>query len=364
MLGRAAICHVFGEPLVIDNISIDPPQAGEVVVRIAATGICHSDIHLVRGEWGTIFGAPPLIAGHEAAGYVAACGPGVTTVQEGDQVIVSFLRSCGHCRFCTNGSPYMCDTVFPMDETSRLRAADGRVVRAWGPATFAEFSIVDQSQVVPIPADIPLDQACLLGCAVVTGVGAVFNTARVSANSSVLVIGAGGVGLNVVQAARIAGANPIIAVDTQAERCKLAQTLGATHVINPADHNNDTVAAVAEIVGLQGIDYAFIAVGSPQAVSQGFHTLGRQGTVVIIGEFGPDATITLPAEPFVFERKVIGCFMGSPHYQTDFARLIDWYRSNQLQLKPLVSGHYPLDQINTAIAAVEQGQAVRNIVLL
>ncbi len=364
MQGQAAICYAFGDSLVIDDIIIDPPQAGEVVVRIATSSICHSDIHLIRGEWGTLFGTPPLLAGHEAAGHVAACGPSVTTVREGDRVVVSFLRSCGHCRFCRSGSPYLCDTVFPMDETPRLRTRDGRLVRPWGPATFAELAIVDQSQVAPIPADIRLDHACLLGCAVITGVGAVFNTAQVSAGSSVLVIGAGGVGLNVIQGARMAGADPIIAVDTQAARGALARTLGATHVINAANDDCDLVASVAAIVGPQGLDYAFVAVGAPQAVSQGFQTLGRQGTVVIVGEFGPDATITLPAEPFIFERRVIGCFMGSPQYQADIARLIEWHRDGWLHLEPLISGRYPLGQINAAIDAVEQGQAVRNIILL
>jgi len=380
MHGRAAICYAFGEPLVIDDLIVDPPQAGEVVVRIVASGVCHSDVHLIRGEWGTRFGSPPLVAGHEAAGYVVARGRGVTAVGEGDRVLVSFLRSCGRCRFCTGGAAYLCDAVFPMDATPRIRTREGRPVRPWGPGAFAELASVDQSQVVALPDDIALEHACLLGCAVITGVGAVLNTARVRAGSSVVVIGAGGVGLNVIQAARIAGAGPIIAVDTQAARQTQARLCGATHVIDAscgsaralgapdcasAAHADDpVVAAVSAIVGPAGVDYAFVAVGVPQAVTQGFQMLGRQGTVVVVGEFAQHATITLPAEPFIFERRVIGCFMGSPDYQTDVTQLIRWHRDGRLLLEPLISGRYRLDQINWAIESLEQGRSLRNIILL
>src|SRR5215813_6513941 len=208
---KAAICYEFGAPLQIEDVELAPPQRGEVKVRVAATAICHSDIHRLHGEWG---GKPPLIAGHETAGIVEEVGEGVTLAQPGEHVVLTMLRSCGHCFYCVSGYPNLCGAKFALDAGKSLRNRHGeRLRRGFGTATFAEYAVVDQSQVAPLPEEMPLDCAALLACGVITGVGAVVNTAQVRPGSTVVVIGTGGVGLNAVQGARLSGAEQIVAVD-------------------------------------------------------------------------------------------------------------------------------------------------------
>ena len=211
---KAAVCYEYGKPLIIDELEIDPPQQGEVKVRLAATAICHSDVHLVRGEWATDDGGLPVVAGHECAGIVEEVGEGVTHVRPGDHVVMSLLRSCGHCFYCAGGHSYLCDGDYTLNTETRFRNRRGeRIKHGIRTAGFAEQTIVDQSQLVPIADDIPLDSASLLACGVITGLGAVVNTARVEPGRSVAVIGVGGVGLNSVQGALLSGADPIIAID-------------------------------------------------------------------------------------------------------------------------------------------------------
>jgi len=239
---KAAICYEYGQPLVVEDITIDPPQSGEVKVRVYATAVCHSDIHLIKGEFG---GSVPVIAGHEAAGIVEEVGTGVTLVKPGERVVVSLLRSCGRCYSCTTGAPHNCEAQWPLDRNSRLHNDRGQALRhGTRVAAFAEYCIVDQSQVVPISEDIPFDKASLLSCGVITGVGAVINTAQVTPNSSVVVIGCGGVGLNALQGAALAGAHPIIAVDILDAKLETARTFGATHTLNSTQVNLDRKSVV------------------------------------------------------------------------------------------------------------------------
>jgi len=359
---KAAVCYEFGKPLVVEEVEIDPPQAGEVKVRMTATAICHSDIHALRGEWG---GKVPVIAGHEAAGVVQEVGEGVTLTKPGDHVVVSLLRACGRCYYCTTGSPYICEGKFALNKESRLRTLNGdTIMHGIQTAAFAEYAIVDQSQTVPIPKEMPLDRASLLGCGVITGLGAVVNTAKVEPNSSVAVIGVGGVGLNAIQGAVLAGAYPIIAIDLLDNKLAAAQAFGATHTINAAQVEKPH-RAVRELTAGRGIDYAFVTVGSPIAVTQGFKMIGPEGTLVIVGLPAADATVTFPVTHFIWggPRRIMGSFMGSTRLSVDIPRLVTLYQHGQLKLDELITARYPLEQINEAIEVVEQGEALRNVII-
>jgi S-(hydroxymethyl)glutathione dehydrogenase / alcohol dehydrogenase len=357
---KAAVCYAFGEPLLVEEVAIDPPQAGEVKVRLAATAICHSDVHLIRGEWG---GKLPVVAGHEAAGVVEEIGEHVTLAKPGDPVVVSLLRSCGRCFYCASGLPHMCDGAFALQTESRLHNRRGEALRQGiNTAAFAEYAIVDQSQVVAVPADMPLDRAALLACGVITGLGAVVNTARVRPGQSVAVIGTGGVGLNAIQGAVLAGAHPIVAVDRLDTKLTAAQSFGATHTINAADQ--DPVAVLKELTAGQGVDYAFATVGSPTAVVQAIDMIRPTGTAVIVGLPHEGTTVALSVGDLVLnERKVIGCSMGSTRLRVEVPRLVELYEHGRLKLEELITSRYPLERINEAIAAMETGEALRNVIV-
>jgi len=237
---KAAVCYEFGQPLTVEDIHIDPPQAGEVKIRMVACAICHSDIHLIKGEWGN---NPPLVGGHEAAGIVDEVGPGVSAVQAGDHVVVTLIRSCGRCQFCVIGRPYNCAGDFKLSHESRLHNDKGEsVAQGLKTGAFAEYAIVDQSQIVKIPKSMPFDCASLLACGVITGLGSVTRTAQIKSGSSVAVIGTGGVGLNAIQGAVLSGATPIIAIDMLDNKLDAARNFGATETINA--ENSDVVAEV------------------------------------------------------------------------------------------------------------------------
>src|SRR6266508_151744 len=357
---KAAVCYAFGEPLTVEEIDIDPPQQGEVKIRLTATAICHSDVHLIRGEWG---GKLPVVAGHEAAGIVDAVGENVTLAKPGDAVVVSLLRSCGRCFYCTLGSPHMCEGRFALERESRLRNRRGEPLQhGIRTAAFAEYAIVDQSQVVQVPAEMPLDRAALLACGVITGLGAVVNTARVGPGQSVVVIGAGGVGLNAIQGAVLVGAYPIVAVDRLDTKLTAARTFGATHTINAAQQ--DLGAAVADLTAGRGADYAFVTVGSPTAVAQALTIIRPAGTVVIVGIPHEGATAALSIGDVVWnEQRIIGSRMGSTRLSVDVPRLVDLYRHGRLKLDELITARYPLEQINEAIAAMETGEVLRNVIV-
>lgn len=359
---KAAACYKFDAPLVVETVELDLPQRDEVKVRIAAVAICHSDIHIFKGEWG---GGLPVIAGHEAAGVVEEVGEGVTNVRPGDHVVVSLLRSCGRCFYCTTDVPYRCEADYPRDQNSPLHTKSGDPISiGLRTAAFAEYAIVHHSQVVPIPPEVPLDRAALLGCGVITGVGAVINTAQVKPNSGVVVIGAGGVGLNAVQGARFAGAHPIIAVDLLDSKLSAAQAFGATHAIN-AKEVADPIEAVRELTSGRGADYAIVTVGSAAAVKQAFRMIRSDGAVVVVGIPELSAELNVPVAEFVFggPRTIMGSFMGSTRLSVDVPRLVTLYQHGSLKLDELVTGRYPLEEINEAIESVERGEALRNVIM-
>jgi len=357
---KAAVCYELGKPLVVDEIDVDPPQAGEVAVRTAACAVCHSDIHLVRGEWG---GRPPLVAGHEAAGIVERVGAGVTTVRPGDRVVVSLLRSCGRCFYCQSGSPHQCEADYTLNHETRLHTRRGEPIRqSANTAGFAETMVVEQSQCVPLPDDMPLDRACLLACGVITGLGAVVNTAKVRPGQNVVVIGVGGVGLNAVQGAALSGAFPIIAVDLLDHKLEAARAFGATHTLNAQRERHPHKAVQGWTQG-RGADYVFVTVGSASAVEQGFRMLRRGGTEVVVGIPGRGATVTLPVGRFVGERTLTGSSMGSTRLSVDVPKLVALYQAGRLKLDELITARYPLEGINEAIEAVERGEALRNVIV-
>lgn len=357
---KAAVCYEFGKPLVVEDVEIDPPRSGEVKVRIAACAICHSDVHVVRGEWG---GAPPVVAGHEAAGVIDEVGPDVTRVQPGDHVIVTLIRSCGRCVDCAIGRPFNCATAFPIDSEGRLRNKDGvALAHGLNTAAFAEYAIVDQSQVAKVPDTLPLDSASLLACGVITGLGSVTNTAKVESGSQVAIIGVGGVGLNAIQGAVLSGASRIIAVDLLDNKLEAARTFGATHTVNA--RTEDVVAAVRAQTGGRGVDYAFATVGSSAAMGQAIEMVNAGGAAVIVGLPSRDqATFAVDAHHMVDDRRIMGSNMGSTRLVVDIPRLVDLYREGRLKLEELISGRYPLDRINEAIASMERGEALRNVIV-
>ncbi len=355
---KAAVCYEFGKPLVVEDVTLDPPQQGEVRVRIGATAICHSDIHVIRGELG---GKTPLVPGHESAGWVDAVGPGVTLVKPGDQVVLSLLAACGRCVMCVSGIPWLCEARWPLSTESRLHNKKGQALaHMTRTASFAEYAVVDQSQLAVVPKDMPIDRAALLACGVITGFGAVVNRAQVRPMQSVVVIGCGGVGLNAVQGAVNCGANPIIAVDTVDSKLAAAKQFGATHGVR-ADAA-DAVDQVRQLTAGRGADYVFVTVGAASATQQGFPMTATRGMVVVVGLPGRGATITVPAF-FGGERTITSCNMGSTKLSVEVPRLVDLYKSGRLKLDELITKRYKLEQINEAIEAVVKGEALRNVVV-
>jgi len=341
-------------------VRLEPPAEGEVTVRVLACGVCHSDISFIEGAWD---GALPAIYGHEVAGVVTETGAGVESVRSGDQVVVTLVRSCGRCFYCTRGEVTQCEGTFAIDQRGVLHLQDGTPVKQGvRVAGFAEFVTVHSSQVVPIAPGVPPESACLLACAVATGVGAVRSTARVPAGSSVVVLGVGGVGLNSVQGAALAEAGPVIAVDVSDSRLDIARTFGATDVIN--SKRADAAAAVRELTGGRGADYTFITTGSPAAISLGLTLSRRGGTVVIVGITATGVTIPFdPGELADAAMRVLGSKMGSVRPGTDLPAMVEQYQSGRLKLDQLVTGRFPLDRINEALDTARRGEGVRSVIV-
>lgn len=357
---RAAVCHGFNQPLVVEEVDLDAPAEGEAMVRVSACGICHSDISFIDGAWG---GALPAVYGHEVAGVVSAVGSGVDKVRPGSEVVVTLVRSCGRCFFCLRGEVTQCEGEFAIDDRSPLRFPDGSPVKqGLRVAGFAEFVTVDASQVVPVAPGVPPESACLLACAVATGVGAVRNTAQVPAGASVVVIGVGGVGMNSVQGAALAGAHQVIAVDVSDSRLESARLFGATHVINSKEV--DALEAVRALTCGRGADYTFISAGSPAAIELGLTIPRRAGTVVIVGITATGVTVPVdPGELADGARRVLGSKMGSVRPDEDIPAMVEQYRSGRLKLDELVTARFPLDRINDALDTARRGQGLRTVIV-
>ncbi|MBN1321819.1 MAG: Zn-dependent alcohol dehydrogenase [Thermoleophilia bacterium] len=357
---KAAVCYEFGKPLVIEDIEIRPPAPGEVKIKNVATAVCHSDIHLVRG---TLPFPPPMVGGHETAGYVEEIGEGVTGLEIGDPVCVSLLISCGECRMCSTGHPNLCEYPWERGAVSPYKNQKGEPVdQAFLTGTFAEYTVVHKSQLVKLPPDMPLDRASLLACGVATGFGAVVWRAKVELGASVAVVGVGGVGVNSIQGASLVSAYPIIAVDINDQKLEAAKQFGATHTVNSA--KVDPIEAVRELTGGRGADYVFVTVGSPQALEQSVPMAAALGSAVWVGIPNIKDTVTFSPFPvFREERSIIGCWMGHTNLKNDIPKLITLYKEGKLKLDELITKHYKLEDINEAMETVERGEALRNIIM-
>ena len=357
---KAAVCRAFGEALTIEDLTLAAPAAGELRVRIAACAICHSDVTAAEGGWG---GVLPAVYGHEAAGVVEELGPGVGGLQVGDHVVVTLIRACGHCHYCAQGKQVCCEGHFHLDAESPLSTGEGaRVTQGIATGAFAEAVVVDRSQVVAIPKDIPLDAASLLACGVITGLGAVVNTAQVPAGASVAVIGTGGVGLNAIQGAALSGASPIAAIDVKPEKLEVAKSFGATHGFLAG--GEDLASELKAITQGRGMDYVFVTVGAKAAFDSAYDLLAKAGTVVLVGMPHTGVESSYEIEGFAFDCKaIVGSRMGGSRIAVDIPYLVELYRQGRLKLDELISGRFPLEQINEAIAEVKAGSALRNVIV-
>ncbi|MDD5701779.1 MAG: Zn-dependent alcohol dehydrogenase [Dehalococcoidales bacterium] len=356
---KAAICYEFGKPLVIEEIDLEPPGKGEVKVRIAATAICHSDIHLIKGEFPGM--QLPIVPGHESSGYVEEVGEGVASVKPGDAVCITLLSPCGKCPYCVTGLPHICTVRYALDTESRIRNKQGQGIgMCMKGAGNSEYAIVVESQLVRIPGDMPMDAASILSCGFTTGFGAVVNRAKTKPCSSVVVVGAGGVGTSSIQGAVISGAYPIIAIDILDNKLKAARSFGATHTVN--SRSEDAIEAIQKLTSGRGADYVFMTVGSPEALKQSLAMIGQRGTVVVVGVVNEPVPL-LPADFSIFEKALIGTKGGSINPGEDILHLIELYKAGRIQLDEMITGRYPLEQINEAIASVERGEALRNVIV-
>jgi len=361
---KAAICYEFSKPLVIEEVTLDPPGRGDVKIRLAATAICHSDIHAIKGEHGNL--PLPAVPGHEIAGYVEEVGKGVTYVKPGDPVIASIMpEGCGHCYYCRIGLSNQCLTNklylygkgrYTNKKGQRLTQYAGAV------AGFAEYAVIPEINLLKVPADLPVDRACLLACGVISGFGAVVNRARVTINSSVAVIGCGGVGLNAIQGAVFSGAYPVIAVDVRDSKLETAKVFGATHTVN-AKKEKDPIKKVQELTYGRGADYVFVAVAGIEILRQGFLMSARDGTTVVIGHGHGEQLSAFTPTDFMGGRKLTGSAMGAVRLRIDVPRLIELYKIGRLKLDELISGHYSFERINEALASSEKGEVIRNVIM-
>jgi S-(hydroxymethyl)glutathione dehydrogenase / alcohol dehydrogenase len=361
---RASVLFEQRKPLSVEEVELESPRAGEVLVRMVASGVCHSCLHAADGSWK---GVPvPIVLGDEGAGVVEDVGRGVESLVPGDGVILSWAPTCGRCHYCVIGRPNLCERRQPgrgvlPDGTTRM-ALGGRPVYHYGHvATYASQTVVHESCAIRIDKNMPLDRAALIGCSVMTGVGAVINTAAVPPGASMAVFGAGGVGLNVVQGGALVAAHPVIAVDVKAAKLEHALALGASHAIDAA--REDPVAAIRRLTRL-GADYTFVAVGDTRAVGQAIEALAPGGTCVLIGVPETGATVPLDVRPVVTaERMIRGCSYGSARTREDLPRLVSLYLAGKLKVDQLITRRYGLDEANEAFRALAAGELARGLIV-
>lgn len=365
MKAKAAIFWEVGKRLDIQEVDVEKPRAGEVLVKLVAAGICHSDHHVMTGH---LFGPSPAILGHEGAGIVAEVGPGVTAVKPGDHIIIMWRLSCGICEYCSDGRPALCpagsqirSTGKLLDGTTRFKYKGQEIKHFAGASTFSEYTVIPEGSALKIPPDFSLEIAVLLGCGVITGVGAAVNCARVKPGSTSVVFGAGGIGLNIVQGAAIAGAAKIIAVDVHAKKLDYAKTFGATHFVDASKKN--PVEVVRALTDGRGVDYAFEAVGSPETIRQAFDCLAKRGMCVAVGVAPKMKEVAVPIMDLVFEEKMLtGSLYGSARIRQDTSMLMEMYKAGKLKLDELLTRKYPFAQINEAYDNLIKGEVARSIV--
>jgi Zn-dependent alcohol dehydrogenase len=362
---KAVVCRELNKPVVVETISVDGPKRGEVTIKIAACGVCHSDLSATNG---TIALPPPLVLGHEGAGEVLEVGEGVAGLAVGDHVVASFIYMCGKCRFCSVGRPVLCveqgkALLTPPEGTPRTRDKDGKPLNIFsGCGVMAEYATLSVDNVVKIDPKVPLDRAALVGCAVTTGVGAVFNTARVEPGSTVAVFGCGGVGLNAIQGAAIAGAERILAIYTMEAKLAMAKKFGATDTLL-AKPGEDPTKEIKKRTG-GGPDYAFECVGSGALAELAYKAIRRGGKAVIVGVARPTDTASLKPMGMVFEEKTLqGSYFGSCVPRVDFPRMLQLYMAGKLKLDELITRRYKIDEAPLAFADLEAGKNARGVIV-
>jgi S-(hydroxymethyl)glutathione dehydrogenase/alcohol dehydrogenase len=356
---KAAIFHGPHQPLTIEEVDVDKPMTNEVLVRVVASGVCHSDLHFVDGFYP--FPAPAIL-GHEAAGVVEAVGPMVDEFKPGDHVIACLSVFCGRCEYCLTGRTHLCGNrpVRPKEAPPKLSWQGKPVNQFANLSAYAEKMLVHQNAIVRVRDDMPLDRAALIGCGVTTGVGAALNTARVEPGSTVAVFGCGGVGLAAVQGARIGGARMIIAVDVHPHKLSTARSLGATHQVDASA--GDPVQQIRELTG-GGVDYSFEAIGLKKAAEQSFECLRPGGTATVIGMIPVGQKVEVEGSAFLREKKIQGSSMGSNRFKVDMPRYIDFYMQGRLKLDEMITRRMKLDEVNEAFRAMKAGEVARSVLL-
>ncbi len=359
---KAAVMRANHAPLEIEDVQIDDPGPGEVLLKTAASGICHSDLTVIEGGLPV---PPPCILGHEPAGIVQAVGKGVSDFTPGDHVIGCVTSWCGVCKFCTGGRPYLCLTQFsgrPEGSKSRLSAeGGGPIFQLANLSSFAEKMLCPERSLVKIRDDMPLDRAALIGCGVTTGLGAALNTVNIPSGASVVILGCGGVGLAALQGTRIVGAGKIIAIDAQSWKFTLAKQFGATDCIDATEA--DPVAAVHELTG-GGADFVFECIGLVPTVQQAVAMTGRGGTTVLVGVVPIAESVSISAADLTLqEKKITGSYMGSNRFRFDMPKYIDFYLDGRLHLDEMISSRIKLDEVNDAFDLMRKGEAARQVIV-
>jgi S-(hydroxymethyl)glutathione dehydrogenase / alcohol dehydrogenase len=365
MKTRAAVVRELNQ-LTIETIELDPPKATEVLVRVHAAGVCHSDLHTLRGE---LRATPPIVLGHEGAGIVEQIGEHVTRVKPGDRVLVNWVPADGTCPMCLNGQPNLCErlgkTTFAgtlPEGTSRLRTVDGVALKHYlSASTMSEHMVIDESSAIPFPSDVPFDVAAIIGCAIATGVGAVTNTALVIPGSSAAVIGCGGVGLAMIMGCQLAGCYPIIAVDVMDSKLEFARKFGATETANALQC--DVVATLKAYTRI-GPDYVFDSVGSGMTIAQALQAVRPGGAAIVAGMHAAKLDVSIPAGNLIFQNKrLLGSFFGSLRPLVDIPKLVELYRAGRLPVNELITQRYSLDQVAQAFADMQAGTIARGVII-
>jgi S-(hydroxymethyl)glutathione dehydrogenase/alcohol dehydrogenase len=362
---RAVVCRELNQPVVVEEIVVESPRRNEVMIKLSACGVCHSDLSATNG---TIPFPPPLVLGHEGAGIVVQVGEGVTEFALGDAAISSFVSMCGKCRYCVSGRPQLCDqaskALFTLPDGSvRTRDAAGQPLNVFsGCGVMAEYATLHVDNLVKVDHEVPLDRCALVGCGVMTGVGAVCNTAKVELGSIAIVFGAGGVGLNAIQGCVLSGAAMIVAVDMSDAKLELARAFGATHVVNTAREDN-IVKTLRKLTG-GGADYAFECVGQGAILAQAYGALRKGGTAVMVGIAKPQDQTTLRTSTLSFEEKTLtGSYFGSARPREDFPRLISLYKAGRLKLDELITQRYRIDEAAQAFDDLASGRNARGVIM-
>ena len=365
---RAAIAREAGQPLSIETIQVDGPREGEVMVEIKATGVCHTDAFTLSGA--DPEGLFPSVLGHEGAGIVVDTGPGVTSVSTGDHVIPLYTPECRQCEYCTSGKTNLCQAVrssqgqgLMPDETSRFSIGDDSLFHYMGTSTFSNFTVLPEIAVAKIRKDAPFDKVCYIGCGVTTGIGAVINTAQVEPGANVVVFGLGGIGLNVVQGARLVGANMIVGVDINPDRKTLGESFGMTHFVNPNEVEGDLVAYLVDLTK-GGADYSFECIGNVEVMRQALECCHKGwGESIIIGVAPAGTEISTRPFQLVTGRVWRGTAFGGARGRTDVPKIVDWYMEGKINIDELITHTMPLDEINTAFDLMHEGKSIRSVVL-